>query len=137
MGDDVALDAFVDLRRALRHRLLGIEDARQRLVGHVDRLDAVQRGLLVGGDDGGHTLSLVAHDAVGQRRLVLHEGTELDLRHVLLRVDGQHAGDLLGLRGVDGLDARVRVRAAQDLAVDHRGQAHVVGVGRAAGDLLQ
>jgi hypothetical protein len=85
----------------------------------------------------GDALALVADDAVGEGGLVLDERAELRLRHVLLRVDREDAGDLLGLVGVDRRHPRIRVRAAQDLAEDHAGQLHVVGVGRLARDLLE
>src|SRR6185437_4761808 len=45
-----------------------------------------------------------------------------------------HAGDLPRLAGVDGLDAGVRQRAAQDLHVQHAGQRDVVGVVALAAD---
>jgi hypothetical protein len=137
VGDDVALDALVDLRRVLGHRLLGVEDPGQRVVLDVDRVEAAQRGRLVHGDHRRDALALVAHDPVGQRRLVLHEGSVAVLRHVRLGVDGEDAVHRLGRRRVDGDDPRMRQRAAQDLAVDHPGQAHVVRVWRLAGDLLQ
>jgi hypothetical protein len=134
--DDVALDVRVDGGCALLHRRLGVEDARQRRVVDVDRLECPQRDRLVERDHGGDALALVAHDAVGERGLVLHERAVVVLGHVGLRVDGEHAGDRLRRAGVDAQDARVRVRAAQDLAVDHPGQAHVVGERGLAGDLL-
>ncbi len=133
---DVALGPLVDLRGALRHCRLGLVDALDRLVGDLDRLDPAQRGLLVDRDDCRDALALVADDAVGERGLVLDERAELGLRHVLLRVDREDAGDLLGLEGVDRLDTRVRIWAAQDLAPEHPGQVHVVGVRRLARDLL-
>jgi hypothetical protein len=45
-----------------------------------------------------------------------------------MRDHGLHAGQRLGLRGVDALDARVRVRAAQHRAVEHALQADVGAV---------
>ena len=136
VGGDVALDAVVHGRRALLHRRLGIEHARDRLVVDVDQLHRAQRGRLVDRDHGRDALALVADDAVGERGLVLDERAVLGLRHVGLRVDREHARHRGRRRGVDRDDPARRVRAAQDLAVEHPGQPHVVGVRRLAGDLL-
>src|SRR4051795_6310538 len=108
VGRDVALGALVDLWRAVGHGLLGVVHALDRLVGDLDRLDPAQGGLLVDGDDRRHALALVADDPVRERGLVLDERAELRLGHVLLCVDGDDAGDLLGLERVDRGDARVR-----------------------------
>ena len=58
------------------------------------------------------------------------------LGQVAVRHHRLDAGQRLRLAGVDGLDARVRVRAAQHLAVQHAGQAHVGAVDRPAGHLV-
>src|SRR4029077_15125368 len=50
--------------------------------------------------------------------------------------DGLHARQLFRLRGIDAPDARMRMRAAQDLAPDHAGHVGVGGKGRAARDLV-
>ena len=137
VGHDVAFDPRVDGRRVLGHGLLRILHHGQELVVDLDGFDASERGLLVDGDDRGHSFPGVADHVVGQRCLVLDERAVLGLGHVLLDVDGEHPGHGVGARGVDLEDPGVGVRAAQDLAVDHPRQPHVVRVLRLARHLLQ
>src|SRR5262249_59858896 len=55
---------------------------------------------------------------------------------VVDRDDAVDARDLLGRAGVDRLDAVVRDGAAEDLRVQHAGQAQIVGVLGAPRDLV-
>jgi len=50
--------------------------------------------------------------------------------------DGLHARERFGLCRVDRVDARVRVRATQNLAPDHTRHGGVGGKGRAARDFV-
>ena len=120
----------MDLRRVRVERGLGVGDERQRLVLDLDQAQGVLGDLLGVGGDGRH---LVADVADG---LVEEHGCPRTRRSRALRAaeDGPDAGQRLGLRGVDALDPRVRVRAAQDPGVELAGQADVVGVLGAAGD---
>ena len=63
-------------------------------------------------------------------------GADRQLREIGRRDDRQHAFQRLGARGVDADDARVRVRAAQQLGVHHARQREVGRVDRLAGDAL-
>ena len=121
-----------DHRRVGRRRLLRVDDRGQRLVLDVDRLAPVLGDVRVVGDDDAHLLALEAHlvggehglGVVGERR---HPG-EVALGHHLAGEHQPDARDLPGLRRVDGDDAGVRQRAAQDLHVQHAGQVDVVDV---------
>src|SRR5206468_5306354 len=59
---------------------------------------------------------------------------ELELRR---RVDGDDAVELAGLRRVDAVDARVRVRAAHERDPEHPREADVVDVAATPGDQLR
>ncbi len=133
----------VDHRRAPVHRVLHVEHGRQHLVLH---LDAPQRLLGDGprvGRDGGHAVADVPDLGVEQvgvvgRRLgkrLAGRGVR-DARHVLVGQHRVHAGQRLGAAGVDPRDARMGMRARQDLADQHARQLDVVGEGGLAGDEL-
>ena len=105
-------------------RLERVEHDGQRLVLDLDQVARVLGDVAVLGDHGRDRLAVVAHlldrDHVlddragaegGQRRRVLG--------HVGAGDDADHARQRLRLRGVDGDDARVRVRAAHDRRVRH------------------
>jgi len=77
---------------------------------------------------GGHGVPLVEHFILGQAvaaqmEQVNHAGLAQvgdlvdEVGEVVVRDHGEHAGHLEGLAGIDRLDAGVRVRAAEDLAV--------------------
>ncbi len=116
----------------------GLTIAGQRLVLDDDGLAAVLGDVRVVGDHAGDLLALEANlvggehglRVVGQRR----HPREVALRGHLAGQHQPHAGDLPRLAGVDGLDARVRHRAAQDLHVQHAGQHDVVDVVAAPAD---
>ena len=132
----LAFLVVADDRRVGRGRLLGVDDRGQRLVLDVDRLAPVLGDVRVVGDDDAHLLALEAHLVGGQHRLGVvgqrRHPREVALGHHLAGEHQPDAGDLPGLRRVDGLDAGVRQRAAQDLHVQHAGQVDVVDVVAAA-----
>ena len=104
----------------------GRRDRRQRLVVDVDQLERVLRDVGGLGDDGRDLLALEAHLVGGEHGLRVarerrHPG-EVVLRHQLAGDDRDDARQRRGARGVDRLDAGVRVRAAQELQVEHPGQ---------------
>ena len=121
-----------DQGRIARRGLLRARDRRQRLVVHLDQLERVLRDVRRLGDHARDLLPLVAHlvgDEHGLRvaRQRRHPG-EVVLRHQLARDDGDDARQRLGGRRVDRAQARVGVRAAQDLHVEHPRQGDVVEV---------
>ena len=99
-----------------------------------------------GGGHGGHRVALVerllaGHDVPDHVLVVHHHLAGRDeLRRLVGEVvagdHGLHAGQRLGLGGVDRHDARVRVRAAQHAADELAGQVEVRAEARAAGDLV-
>ena len=121
-------------------RLDLVEDRRQFLVFGDDQLRRLLGDMRIGGEHHRDRLADVAHLVDRQDRLVVEcrpvIGLRDDLAHVVDGDDAIDAGHLLGRAGVDRLDAAVRDRAAEDLAVQHAGQPHGVGVFGAAGDLL-
>ena len=110
-------------QRAARDRLVGVE---QRLEHLPLDLDQLGRGASLrerlGGDpgDGG---------AFEVRLLV-------DSQDFAGADDGEHAGSSLGRAEVDPFDARPRVRAAHERAVDEPGELDVARVARLAAGLL-
>ena len=125
-------------RRSREQGLERIDDDRQRVVIDLDRLDAVGCRVPIGRDHGGHFLRLVHYLLGGQHHLgVRHEGrhpVQVVLGQGLAGDHRQHSGDLQRLVGVDGLDLRVRERAAHDVHVQHAGELDVVDVVAPAAD---
>ena len=103
-------------------------DRRQRLVPNVDEVERVERRVLVDRRYGGDRVADEAHAVRAERVLVLgdRENPERD-RKVLARGDGHDARSRQRPRNVDRDDACVRDLRAQQLAVQHPRQHHVVG----------
>jgi hypothetical protein len=132
------------LQLVVHHRLRGhrldlVVYRRHRLVLGDDEVRGLLRHVRIGGEHDGHRLADVAHLVDGEDRLVVEGRPEMQVRNDLQQVGGHHdavhAAD--GLRGghVDALDAAMRHRAAEYLAVQHSRQLEVVHVLGAAGDL--
>jgi hypothetical protein len=134
----------MDQVRAVRQRLLHVEDDGERLVVDLDRLQRVDGAGPVASDHDGDRLARMPHLGDGQRRVVrVHDvvghgpcqrQAALELGHVRAghRADDVRHGERV--RHVDAGDARVRHRAAQDRQVQHPGQRDVLGPHRPAGD---
>ena len=137
---DVAVPALfarlVDERAIGGDRLVRIEVGGQLLVLDVDQREGRVGGVLVDRRDRGHPVAHVADLVDAQRILVRRPGDDaVGGGHVPARHHSVHAFERLGPGGIDGDDAGVGVRAAQDLAVQHSGEADVVGVAGATGTL--
>ncbi len=128
----LADEVLAQHRRIRIHRLEGIDQRRQRLVFDDDRVDAVIGRIAVGGDDEGDLLILEQHLAVGQNHLhVAGQGRHPGEVDGLQRLGGdhrEHAGDLQRRAVVDFLDARMRMRRADEVAMQHARQLDVVDV---------
>ena len=134
----LALLVVADDRRVGVERPLGVHHGSDHLVLDVDQLERVARRVAVVGDDERDLLALEAHLVGGEHglRVVRHR------RHPRQPERLEHgAGDdrvhlrvRLGGGGVDRHDPGVRVRAAQDRAVQHAGQVDVVDVAALAAD---
>ena len=114
------------------HRLERIDHDRQRFVFNHHLVDAVVGRIAIGGDHEGDFLILEQHLAVGQHHLHVarerrHPG-EVDGLQRLGGDDRQHARHFQRLGVVDLLDARMRVRRADEIAVQHARQLQVVDV---------
>ncbi len=133
-----------------RIRLQGVLDGqhgRQHLIVDSDELEGLLRDVAVGGGDGRDGVPLVQRLLEGQNvcrdhariplqlgkinEAVLHDG------EVLRRGDGPHTGKRCGFARVDGVDARVGVRATQNLAVQHPRQVKIGAVSGGTRDLIQ
>ena len=105
---------------------------RQRLVFDHHLVDAVVSRVAVGRDHKGDLLVLEQHLAVGQHHLHVagerrHPG-EIDRLQRLGGDDREHARHFQRLGVVDLLDARVRMRRADEIAVQHTRQLQVVDI---------
>ena len=127
-----------DQHRAFRERLLRRRDRLQRLVVDLDQLERVLGDVRILGDDRRHLLALVADLVGGEHRLRVagerRHPREVVRGHQLAGDDGDHTRQRCSRRRVDRRDARMRVRAAQDLHVQHPRQDDVVDVVALAAD---
>ncbi len=144
---DVVIDervlriGIVDHGRAGLQGVLDVEHRRQRLV-----VDPHFRHRLIGlartvRDDGDDRLALVAHLVDRERRLVVlaeidqaEQGVEV-ARHIGAADDPAHAGERSASAGVDAAQARMGMRAADHLQMQHALQLVVVEIGRGARDM--
>ena len=131
-ADGLAGEILAQHRRIRVHRLERIDHDRQRLVFDHDLVDAVIGGIAVGGDHEGDFLILEQHLAVGQHHLhVAGQGRHPGEVDGLQRFGGdhrQHARHLQRLFRVDRFDARMGVRRADEIAVQHARQLQVVDI---------
>ncbi len=136
----VALAGLVvaDQRRVGVERLARVDDRGQRLVLDVDQRERVVGRVLVGRDHERDLLALEADLVAGEHGLRVvgdrRHPREAERLEVLGGDDGGDVRVRERRRGVDRDDLRVRVRAAQDRAVDHPRQLDVVEVGALAAD---
>ena len=140
------LEVVVQNRRAGGHRVLDGYDGRQNLVIYLYQLDGFLGDVRVGRGDAGNGVPLVQR--LVRRQHVVAQPLEAcrALAQVNHRIavacevgvgyDSRHAGQRLGGRGVYALDARVRVRASQNLAVQQPGCVEVRAVQRASRNLV-
>ena len=125
--------------------LVNVDDPGQHLVVDLDQLEGVGRDSVRyrrhRRDRVTHIERLLArHDVAAVEAQVLDaEGGRLvpwELDEVLADHDGLHAGERQGLVGVDGPDAGMGVRAAQDPAPEHAGQGEVGSEGSTSRHLV-
>ena len=134
--DVAVLVVLVDAHLGMRERLFRRGDRQQRLVPDVDEAERLVRGLLVPRDHRGQRIADVPH-ALRRKRVFVgrhRHDAERD-REIAAGENEMHAGVLRGAGGVDRKDARVRVRRAQELRVQHARQHDVVGEARLPGHL--
>ena len=138
---DERVGAGVQLRGAVGHRLFGVEHRRQQLVVDDDLAAALLGGTDRVGEDGNHPLTNEPHHVVenvgviGIDEMIGVDGGGVKLaRHIFPRVDAMDTGYGQRGGGVDGHDARVRVRGVQHLQVQHPVDLGVHGELRTPGD---
>jgi hypothetical protein len=122
---------------AVLQRLLHVQDRLELVVVDLDQLGGVLGDRRAARDDHGDTLTGEVHTAAGQRGTlgrthVLRDRPRAGELHLVGadvggRVDADDARQLLGRRGVDALDRRVRERAADHRDVQQAGEGLVVG----------
>jgi len=111
---------WMQARRARGKRLLGVDDRRQDLVldMHLRRRAPRLLGMVRG--DERHRLSPVAHEVMGQDRLVLElETVQILPRHILVCEHSSHAGHRARGSRINRQDPRIRVRTAHGGAPKH------------------
>ena len=136
------VSAFLEEQGAPRfHRLPGIGHHLQRLVVHDDLLECVLGDVPTGGGDGRHRLANEAHlfrrQAVAAPALGRGGRREAPTERVFAADHGCHTRQRLRRADVDGRDARVGERTAENRAVQHAGQAQVVDERGATGEKLR
>ena len=143
VGERVLGIGLVDHRRAGLQRFLDVEDGRQRLVVDADLGQSLVCFALTVSDHGDDRLALVADLIYGKRRLVVlaeideaQERIEI-VRNIGAADDPAHAGTALRFGEVDTADARMRVRAAQDLEMQHPLQLVVVEINGGRRDMTE
>ena len=114
-------------------------DRRQLVVLRADRLHGLVGDMRIAGQDHRHRLADMAHLVDRQDRLIVKRRAVIGLRNELLDVGSgdhpMHARHGARRRGVEAADAAVRHGGAEHLAVQHAGQAQMMGVVGAAGHL--
>ena len=146
-GQDVVRVLLVEHRRALRHGLLRLQHHGVLLILHPDELQGPPGGDLVLRHHGGNVVAVDAHTAVEQLAVghvlvgLLHApgvagGGVLDVRHVKAGQHLHHPGQGLGGGDIHGLDPAVGNGAVENLRLQHRTGAEIVGVFGAAGHLV-
>jgi len=132
--------------RVLLHRRIDGHHGRQHLVVDFDQAERFLGDMRAGCGDGGDRMAVVQDLVVRKdihrqvhrvdRHLAGLLELVLGLRQILRRDDSLHAGQLERLVDVDRFDIRVRMRAAQHLAVQHARERVVGAVLGAAGDFV-
>ena len=142
----VKLNEIMQDRRIGLDRVFRVNHPGQNLIFHFDQLQRLGRHFFGDGGNGGDRVAMeqrlfARHDVAAHPAHILnaeHHGfVEWEIHHILMRHHGLHAGMRFRLRGIDGNDARMRVRAAQHLAPDHAGHIGIGGIGSAARHLFR
>ena len=131
-------DRVVDQRRAWFNASLHVEHRRQLLVIDFDQAQRLFRGIDGQCRHRRHRIADVTHFFHGDNGLIFENRAVIRLdafvvQDIVAREHRHHAGDFESFGNIDALDARVRVRAAENLAVTHAGDAHVGEIARSAG----
>ena len=138
----------MQLRRAVLHRLLRVEDKGQRLIFHLERADALMRRDLVLRDDDRHVVAPVADVPVEQKpvgdilmsrvhRPRMARRRERNVRHIEAGEHLHNAGNSLCRGCIDGLHHRVGDLRMLDADVERIRRHAILVVFRPAGRLVE
>ena len=138
--------ARMDQWRAVLHRRTQVGNCGQDLVLDLDQLAGHFRDMHVRSGDRSDGVALV-QDGIAGEDVVGHvlevaltlahvDLTVFGLGEILVRNDGVNAIECARFRHIDPLDAGVRVRAAEDFAVEQAGKASVATVDGSPGYLV-
>jgi hypothetical protein len=125
---------------ALGQRLFDGHDRRQRLVLHLDQAESAVGGFLVDRRDRRDHVADIAHLVDRDDRLVADRDAVVRVRQPYCVGAGYDRGDTgqgFGAPDIDRADAGMRVGTAQNLGVQHAGQAEVEGVAGSTGDFVR
>ena len=138
---------LVQERSGVFHRLQHMQSRRQDLILDLDQPQSLFRNVGTRCRHRRHRVALVEgligrHDVVAQEFHVHRHLTEIGHaifgdREILDGDDRLHAWQRLRLGGVNGLNTGMGMRAAEHLAVQHAGQAHIAAIHRPARDLIR
>ena len=135
-GDIVRL-VVVNQRRAVFHRLFGIEYSGKRFPIDFDQVDGFFGGI---GIDGCHCrdfFAYIAGFADGKNVLIGEERAPGPLDGVFGGDDGAHAAKFFGFARIDMADPRVRIGASQNFPDQHAGKINIGDELRFAGDFVE
>ena len=127
-------------QRAVLGGLDLVEHRRQLVVFGDDQRRRLLGDMRIGGEHDGNRLPHIMHLVDREDRLVVESraviGLRDDLANILGGDDAINPGHLPGCAHIDRSDAAVRDGAAENLAVQHPGKPHGMGVFGAPGDLV-
>ena len=135
-GVAVRLPIWVHKRGAWSSRLFDVVHHRQRFDVDLDQVESGLRDGGSGGGDSGDDLALEAHPLTREQATVLDVRTVLEIGDVGMGDDGEHAGESLGLAGVETRDATIGDTGIEELAVRHASELHVCRVATETGHLV-
>src|SRR6267378_100305 len=126
-----AIAVVMDARLGMRDRFFGRCDRLEWLVDDFDEIERRSRDLFAGGGNRRDRIADKPHLVDAQRVLVLGDGKNAERNRQI--PSGEYGVDTLEARrsrGIDRADARVRLGAAQQLAVQHSRKREVIGESR-------
>ena len=126
-----AVAIVVDLWLGMRDSFLRGVERLERRIDHLDEIERRGRRFFGRCRHRRHGIADEANFVEAQRMLVLRDGQNAEWnRQIPADEDGQHASQPLRRGDIDRDDARVRLGAAQQLAVQHAGEGEIVGKAR-------
>ena len=116
---------WMDAEGFLVHGFLGRQNGRQFFIFHPNQIQRVACDLVGNSGHGGHLFAAITHHAFGQDGALLVMRPPKIGGRILAGQNRLDARQRARLAGVYASDARMRVRAAQNLAVQHAGKLEI------------